>query len=60
MLIEWLGHSRQRPEAVAAGQSIGAALAVALADPAARTGDIRGQGTTRTFTDAVLRALGAS
>ena len=60
MLFEWLGHSRQRPEAVAAGQSIGAALAVALADPAARTGDIRGQGTTRTFTDAVLRALGAS
>jgi 3-isopropylmalate dehydrogenase len=59
MLLEWLGHRRGRPEAIAAAEDIGRGLVAALADPDARTGDIRGRGNTATFTDAVLRSLGA-
>ena len=55
--LEWLGHSRKRPEAVAAAADIAQALTAALADPEARTGDIRGRGTTATFTEAVRRNL---
>jgi len=33
------------------------ATTAALGDPGARTGDIRGKGTTATFTQAVLRNL---
>jgi 3-isopropylmalate dehydrogenase len=58
MLLEWLGHRRGRPAAVAAAADITRALTAALADPAARTGDIRGRGTTATFTQAVLANLG--
>ena len=57
MLLEWLGHSRHRPEAVAAAADISRALTAALADPSARTGDIRGRGNTASFTEAVLRSL---
>ncbi len=58
MLLEWLGHRRDRPTAVAAARDIARGLEAALADPAARTGDIRGRGTTATFTQAVLANLG--
>lgn len=57
MLLEWLGHSRHRPEALAAAADISHALTAALADPTARTGDIRGSGTTASFTNAVVRNL---
>jgi 3-isopropylmalate dehydrogenase len=57
MLLEWLGHSRQRPAAVTAARDISSALIAALADPMARTGDVRGSGDTTTFTQAVLRKL---
>jgi 3-isopropylmalate dehydrogenase len=58
MLLDWLGHSRGRPEAVAAARAITRGVDAALADPAARTGDIRGRGTTEGFTRAVLANLG--
>ncbi len=57
MLLEWLGHRRHCPEAVAAAADISRALTAALADPKARTRDIRGSGNTSTFTKAVLRNL---
>jgi 3-isopropylmalate dehydrogenase len=58
MLLAWLGHSRGDAGAVAAAASISAAVDAALADPRARTADIRGSGTTATMTQAVLDALG--
>ncbi|HUP98797.1 MAG TPA: isocitrate/isopropylmalate family dehydrogenase [Usitatibacter sp.] len=58
MLLEFLGDSRERPEAQAAAASISRALTAALADPAARTRDVRGTGNTATFTQAVIRNLG--
>jgi len=58
MLLEFLGVSRGRPEAVAAAADISKAVTAALADPKARTGDIRGTGNTATFTRAVLDNLG--
>jgi len=57
MLIEWLGHDRGRPEAVAAAQDMMRATTAALADPRARTGDVRGMGGTRTFTEAIVASL---
>ena len=57
MLLEFLGSSRGRPEAVAAAGDIARAVTQALADPAARTRDIRGTGNTATFTRAVIRNL---
>jgi 3-isopropylmalate dehydrogenase len=58
LLFDWLGHRRGRPEAVAAAGDIARGLQAALADPFARTGDIRGRGNTATFTQAVLANLG--
>jgi 3-isopropylmalate dehydrogenase len=59
MLLEWLGHDRGRPEAVAAARSMSRAMTAALRDPAARTGDIRGTGTTAAMTQAVIRGIEA-
>jgi 3-isopropylmalate dehydrogenase len=59
MLIEWLGHNRRRPEAVAAAQSMSRAMTAALRDPAARTGDICGTGNTAAMTQAVIRGIEA-
>ena len=58
MLLEFLGSSRGRPEAARAAEDISRALTAALADPAARTADLRGTGNTATFTAAVVRNLG--
>ena len=58
MLLEFLGSSRGRPEAARAAEDISRALTAALADPAARTADLRGTGNTATFTAAVIRNLG--
>jgi 3-isopropylmalate dehydrogenase len=57
MLFEWLGHSRGNPGAVRMGSSMSRAITRALADPKARTRDIRGEGNTATFTRAVIAAL---
>jgi 3-isopropylmalate dehydrogenase len=57
MLLEWLGNDRGIPAAVEAAQAMSRATTMALADPAARTGDIRGQGSTRTMTEAIIAAL---
>ena len=57
MLLAWLGHSRQRPAAVAAATAMSQAMDKVLADPAARTGDIRGNGNTAAMTAALVRQL---
>ena len=57
MLFDWLGHSRANEGAVRMAASMSRAVTAALADPAARTGDIRGTGTTASFVQAVLRHL---
>jgi 3-isopropylmalate dehydrogenase len=57
MMFEWLGHSRDNDRAVRMAASMARATTAALGDAAARTGDIRGRGTTATFTQAVLSNL---
>ncbi len=57
MLLAWLGHSRQQPAAVAAAAAMSRAMDQVLADPAARTGDIRGSGNTATMTAALVDRL---
>src|SRR4051812_12789223 len=57
MMFDWLGHSRGNEGAVRMAASMSKAITAALADPAARTGDIRGKGNTATMTAAVLRNL---
>jgi 3-isopropylmalate dehydrogenase len=57
MLLEWLGHRRGQPKAVAAAQAMSRATTEALRDPAARTGDIRGSGNTRSMVSRILSGL---
>jgi 3-isopropylmalate dehydrogenase len=57
MMFDWLGHSRNNPAAVKMAQSMSNAVTAAVGDENARTGDIRGKGNTRTFTQAVIKAL---
>ncbi|MDB5802942.1 MAG: 3-isopropylmalate dehydrogenase [Betaproteobacteria bacterium] len=57
MMFDWLGHSRNNQAAVKMAQSMSDAVTVAVGDETARTGDIRGKGNTRTFTQAVIKAL---
>jgi 3-isopropylmalate dehydrogenase len=57
MMFEWLGHSRGNPAAVRMANAMSRATTAALADPQARTADIRGRGDTATFTAAVVRNL---
>ena len=59
MLIEWLGHHRAMPQAVAAAGAMQRALTATLASPTARTRDIRGTGTTDSMTRAVVGAIEA-
>jgi 3-isopropylmalate dehydrogenase len=58
MMLEWLGHNRGIAEAVAASASMRQAIDGALADPATRTGDIKGSGGTEDMTRAIVQALG--
>jgi 3-isopropylmalate dehydrogenase len=58
MLLDWLGRRRGIAPAVAAAQAMQRAMVATLADPAARTGDIRGTGTTATMTASIVRRLG--
>jgi 3-isopropylmalate dehydrogenase len=57
MLFEWLGHSRGNMAAVQMAHAMSEATTAALGDPEVRTGDVRGKGSTATFTSAVLRSL---
>jgi 3-isopropylmalate dehydrogenase len=57
MMIEWLGPDRGVPQAVAAAGAISRAITAALADPAARTRDIRGTGGTADMVRAIIRNL---
>jgi 3-isopropylmalate dehydrogenase len=57
MMFDWLGHSRGNDGAVRMAASMSNAITATLADPVARTGDIRGKGNTATFTQAVVRNL---
>ena len=57
MMFDWLGHSRRNEGAVRMAASMSRATTEALADPQARTGDIRGKGNTASFTAAVIRNL---
>ena len=57
MLLDWLGRRKAIPAAVAAAASMEQGLTRALADANARTGDIRGKGTTESFTRAVIDNL---
>ena len=57
MLVEWLGHDRKIPAAVAAAQAMQRATTAAVGDENVRTGDIRGKGNTATFTQAIIAGL---
>jgi 3-isopropylmalate dehydrogenase len=57
MLLDWLGRDRGVPQAVAAAAMMERATVRALADPAARTGDIRGVGGTADMTRAIVRGI---
>jgi 3-isopropylmalate dehydrogenase len=57
MLFDWLGRSRNVPEAVAAAAAMERAMTQALLDPASRTGDIRGRGRTEDMTRAIIRGM---
>ena len=57
MLVEWLGHDRRIPAAVAAARMIKRALDLAMADPSSRTPDIRGTARTEEVTAAIVKAI---
>ena len=57
MLLEWLGNDRGIPAAVQAARAMSDATTRALADPASRTGDIRGTGNTASMTRAIVAGI---
>ena len=57
MLLRWLGERHQLREFTHAAASIEAAADVAMLAPASRTADLGGSGKTKTFTQAVIRAM---
>ena len=60
MLLEWLGNDRVIPRAVEAAQAISRSVTAALADPASRTGDILGTGSTASMTAAIVKGIRAA
>ncbi len=58
MLIDWLGRRKDIPQAIAAAQSMGAAIDLTLSDSKTRTGDIRGVATTADMTHAIVNFIG--
>ena len=59
MLIEWLGQRRDVPEAQVAADLVLRGIEHAMADPAARTPDIRGTGSQRNMVDSILSGIRA-
>jgi 3-isopropylmalate dehydrogenase len=57
MLLDWLGRRRGIASAEQAAAAMSRAIVQTLADPQARTGDIRGTGTTASMTAAIIAAL---
>jgi 3-isopropylmalate dehydrogenase len=57
MLLEWLGHNRGVPQAVAAAAAMERGIVSALSRPETRTGDIRGTANTEEMTRAVVAAI---
>lgn len=57
MLLEWLGERNNSQPCRDAAQALTAAIDRALQDPAVRTGDLGGRGSTSGFGQAVARAL---
>lgn len=60
MLLDWLGKRRNIPQAVDAAASMEKAMTEVLADPAGRTGDIRGTASTSQMTSALVNAVSRS
>lgn len=59
MLLEWLGARHNKPAYLDASRAIEAALDAALADAQARTPDLGGSGTTKSFAQAVTARISA-
>ncbi|MEM9392759.1 MAG: isocitrate/isopropylmalate dehydrogenase family protein [Pseudomonadota bacterium] len=57
MLLGWLGNRHRRSEFLSSQKALDGALEVAFEDRKARTPDLGGQGSTRSFADAVISAL---
>jgi 3-isopropylmalate dehydrogenase len=57
MMVEWLGHNRQIPEALATAALMERGITEALSRPDTRTRDIRGTTGTRGMTDGILAAI---
>ena len=57
MLLEWLGARHSRPRFAEASRALHEAIDTALADPAARTTDLGGKGSTGSFAEATARLL---
>jgi 3-isopropylmalate dehydrogenase len=57
MLLEWLGHNRGIPQAVAASNVMEHAITAALAHPETRTGDIKGTTNTEGMTNAIVDTI---
>jgi 3-isopropylmalate dehydrogenase len=59
MLMEWLGTRHKETAFIDASRAIELALDAALADARARTPDLGGNGTTKTFAQAVTARVDA-
>ncbi|WP_460451133.1 isocitrate/isopropylmalate dehydrogenase family protein [Alsobacter sp. SYSU BS001988] len=59
MLFDWLGRSRDVPQAVKAAALMQRGIEAALADPETRTGDIRGTGRTADMVRGIISNMGA-
>ncbi len=57
MLIEWLGVRHNKPAYIAACKTMHDAVDTALADADARTADLGGRGTTRSFAAKIVAAI---
>jgi 3-isopropylmalate dehydrogenase len=57
MLLDWLGRRRGIPQAIEAARSMETAITATLGNPTARTGDIRGAGSTATMTAAIVAGV---
>jgi 3-isopropylmalate dehydrogenase len=57
MLLDWLGRRLSIPQAVKAAQAMQDAVTATLANPAARTADIRGTANTAGMTEAIVAAI---
>ncbi len=57
LLMDWLGHRDGKNSYVEAAAKMSDAVAAVLADAAARTPDLGGKGSTKSFGDAVAARI---